>query len=119
MVSVNDRRATGGRPALSGEPDTFAALADPTRRHLLERLAIGEQTVSELMDDLPVSQAAVSQHLKVLRGAGLVEVRQDGRFRRYRLRPEGLTELRDWLTALDRFWQERVRALGDYLEEHP
>ena len=73
--------------------------------------------MSELMDDLTVSQAAVSQHLKVLRGAGLVDVRQDGRFRRYRLRPDGLTELRDWLVALDRFWRERVKALGDYLEE--
>ena len=114
---MSERRAGGGRPASAGEPDTFTALADPTRRHLLERLAGGEQTVSELMDGLAVSQAAVSQHLKVLRGAGLVDVRQDGRYRRYRLRPDGLTGLRDWLLALDRFWQERVRALGDYLEE--
>lgn len=116
---MTEWRATGGRPASNGEPDTFAALADPTRRHLLEQLATGEKTVSDLMDGLPVSQAAVSQHLKVLRAAGLVDVRQDGRFRRYRLRPGGLTELRDWLIALDRFWQERVRALGDYLEELP
>ncbi len=107
----------GGRPHALGEPDKFAALADPTRRHLLEQLATGEHTVSGLAEGLSISQAAVSQHLKLLRDTGLVEARQDGRFRRYRLRPEGLTELRDWLDALDRFWQARVSALGDYLEE--
>ena len=111
---VSNRR--GGRPQVEGQPDLFAALADSTRRHLLERLAAGERTVSELSEGLPQSQAAVSQHLKVLREAGLVEAWQEGRFRRYRLRPQGLTELRDWLEALDRFWRERVRALGDYLE---
>jgi DNA-binding transcriptional ArsR family regulator len=112
--SVSNRR--GGRPQAEGQPDLFAALADSTRRHLLERLAAGERTVSELTEGLPQSQAAVSQHLKVLREAGLVEASRDGRFRRYRLRPQGLTELRDWLDELDRFWRERVRALGDYLE---
>jgi DNA-binding transcriptional ArsR family regulator len=111
---VSNRR--GGRPQVEGQPDLFAALADSTRRHLLERLAAGERTVSELTEGLPQSQAAVSQHLKVLREAGLVEAWQEGRFRRYRLRPQGLTELRDWLDELDRFWRERVRALGDYLE---
>jgi DNA-binding transcriptional ArsR family regulator len=111
---VSNRR--GGRPQADGQPDLFAALADSTRRYLLEQLATGERTVSELVDGLPQSQAAVSQHLRVLREAGLVEVRQEGRFRRYRLRPQGLTELRHWLEALDRFWRERVRALGDYLE---
>ena len=112
--SVSNRR--GGRPQVEGQPDLFAALADPTRRRLLEQLAAGERTVSELMAGLPQSQAAVSQHLKVLREAGLVEASQEGRFRRYRLRPQGLTELRGWLDELDRFWRERVRALGDYLE---
>jgi DNA-binding transcriptional ArsR family regulator len=111
---VRNRRA--GRPQVDGQPDLFAALADVTRRHLLERLAAGERTVSELAEGLPHSQAAVSQHLKVLREAGLVEASREGRFRRYRLRPQGLTELRDWLDELDRFWRERVRALGDYLE---
>jgi DNA-binding transcriptional ArsR family regulator len=83
---------------------------------LLEQLAMGERTVSELTEGLPQTQAAVSQHLKVLREAGLVDAARDGRFRRYRLRPQGLTELRVWLDELDRFWRERVRALGDYLE---
>jgi DNA-binding transcriptional ArsR family regulator len=107
--------STGGRPTQDGSPDTFTALADRTRRHLLERLAEGERTASELMTGLSISQAAVSQHLRVLRDAGLVEVHRDGRFRRYALRPEGLTDLRDWLVELDRFWVARVAALGDHL----
>ncbi|WP_262848641.1 ArsR/SmtB family transcription factor, partial [Sphaerisporangium corydalis] len=91
-----------GRPRLRhARPDAFTALADPTRRHLLERLTAGERSVTELMADLKVTQAAVSQHLKVLRDAGLVEVRPDGRQRLYRLRPEGLTVPRDWLTDLE------------------
>ena len=95
--------------------DRFAALADPTRRHLLERLAAGDQAVSELTSDLDMSQAAVSQHLRVLREAGLVTARKEGRHRYYQLRPAGLAELRDWLDELERFWQERLTALGDYL----
>lgn len=106
-----------GRPPRTEQPDIFAALADANRRHLLERLAERPRTVSELTDGLPVSQTAVSQHLRVLRDSGLVEVAREGRFRRYRLRPQGLTELRDWLLALDRFWQERVARLDDYLKE--
>ena len=108
------RRAatSAARPA-----DRFAALADSSRRHLLEELAAGDHTVTELMTGLNISQAAVSQHLRVLRDAGLVTARQDGRYRRYRLRPAALTELRDWLDELDRFWQDRLAALGDYLEQ--
>jgi DNA-binding transcriptional ArsR family regulator len=84
---------------------------------LLERLAAGDRAVSELTSDLDMSQAAVSQHLRVLREAGLVTARKEGRHRYYRLRPAGLTELRDWLDELERFWQERLTALGDYLGE--
>lgn len=73
--------------------------------------------MTELTEGLTMSQAAVSQHLRLLRGTGLVEVRQDGRFRRYRLRPDGFVALRDWLTALERFWQQRVAALDAYLTE--
>jgi DNA-binding transcriptional ArsR family regulator len=84
---------------------------------LLERLAAGDCAVCELTSDLGMSQAAVSQHLRVLREAGLVVARKDGRHRYYQLRPAGLTELRDWLDDLERFWQERLAALGNYLEE--
>ena len=113
--------ARPGRPRkatapVAGGADRFAALADSSRRHLLEELAAGDHTVTELMAGLDISQAAVSQHLRVLRDAGLVTARQDGRYRRYRLRPGALTELRDWLDELERFWHERLAALGDYLE---
>lgn len=95
--------------------DRFAALADPTRRHLLERLAAGDRAVCDLTSGLDMSQAAVSQHLRVLREAGLVTAKREGRHRYYQLRPAGLSELRDWLDELERFWQERLAALGDYL----
>jgi DNA-binding transcriptional ArsR family regulator len=108
----------GGRPA-AGEPDVFGALADPTRRLLLERLSAGERTVSDLTAGLAISQAAVSQHLRLLRDTGLVRARVDGRHRVYRLRPDGLLALRRWLESLDRFWAARVAALDAYLEEEP
>ena len=82
---------------------------------MLERLAAGDRAVCDLTSELDMSQAAVSQHLRVLREAGLVTARKEGRHRYYQLRPAGLTELRDWLDELERFWQERLAALGDYL----
>jgi DNA-binding transcriptional ArsR family regulator len=106
-----------GRPSGAGQPDVFAALADPTRRLLLERLSGGELTVTALAEGLDMSQAAVSQHLRLLRDTGLVDVHADGRHRVYRLRPEGFADLRDWLAALDRFWTARVAALDAYLEK--
>ncbi|MEP7025538.1 MAG: metalloregulator ArsR/SmtB family transcription factor [Actinomycetota bacterium] len=99
--------------------DRFGALADPTRRHLLERLAARDLAVSELMSGLDMSQPAVSQHLRVLREAGLVTARRDGRHRYYQLRPAALVELRDWIEELERFWQDRLGALGDYLRDAP
>jgi DNA-binding transcriptional ArsR family regulator len=99
--------------------DRFGALADPTRRHLLEQLAVADRPVSELMAGLAMSQPAVSQHLRVLREAGLVTARRDGRHRYYQLRPAGLTELRDWIDQLEAFWQGRLAALGDYLRQAP
>lgn len=99
--------------------DRFAALADGTRRHLLEELATADRAVSELVTGLDMSQAAVSQHLRVLREAGLVTVWKQGRHRYYQLRPTALTELRDWLDELERFWQARLAALGGYLREAP
>jgi DNA-binding transcriptional ArsR family regulator len=108
----------GGTAEGSAVPaDRFAALADATRRHLLEQLARQDRTVAELMAGLDISQAAVSQHLRVLREAGLVAARREGRYRYYELRPAGLTDLRDWLDELERFWQARLKALGDYLRE--
>ena len=110
-------RPSKGRDLAPGElpADRFAALADGTRRHLLERLATADRSVSEPMTGLDISQAAVSQHLRVLREAGLVTARKEGRHRYYQLRPAALTELRDWLDEMERFWQARLAALGEYL----
>jgi DNA-binding transcriptional ArsR family regulator len=94
-------------------------LADGTRRHLLERLATADQAVGDLVADLDMTQAAVSQHLRVLREAGLVTVRRAGRHRYYGLRPAGLTDLRNWLDELEHFWQDRLAALGQYLDATP
>jgi DNA-binding transcriptional ArsR family regulator len=105
------RKQAAGR----GQADRFAALADATRRHLLEQLAGRDRSVRDLTAGLDISQAAVSQHLRVLREAGLVSARQEGRNVYYQLRPAGLSELRDWLDELERFWQGRLAALGDYL----
>src|SRR5258708_40364450 len=92
------KNQTRGEEGNGAEPsDRFAALADRARRHLLERLAVRDLAVSELMAGLDISQAAVSQHLRVLREAGLVTARKEGRHRYYQLRPAALTELRDWL----------------------
>lgn len=96
--------------------DPFAALADPTRRRLLERLAEADLTVTELAEGLAVSQPALSAHLRVLREAGLVTARAEGRSRRYALDPSAFTALRAWLDELDRFWHARLDALGEYLK---
>jgi len=83
----------------------LAALADPTRRMVFERLAKRPSAVGELAEGLPVSRPAVSQHLKVLKDAGLVNETQDGARRIYRIDPHGLGELRRWL---DRFWDQAL-----------
>jgi DNA-binding transcriptional ArsR family regulator len=86
----------------------FAALADPTRREVFERVAQGPTSVGELAAQLPVSRPAVSQHLKVLKDAGLVTETAQGTRRIYRIDPRGIGAMRDWL---DQFWQ---RAMDDF-----
>ena len=85
----------------------IAALADPTRRAIFERLRLGPQPVAALARGLPVSRPAVSQHLKVLREAGLVDDRAEGARRIYRIDPNGLGALRAWF---DQFWDESLQA---------
>jgi len=89
-------------------PDLLAVLAEPNRRRLLELLRGGERTVTELAAQFSVTRPAISQHLGVLAAAGLVEVRQDGRFRRYRLDPAGMAALR---STLDAFWTSELEQL--------
>ena len=94
------------------------ALADPTRRAVFERIArSGEMNVAELTRASGVTQGAVSQHLKALKGAGLVAERPQGRNVFYRARPEGLAPLFDWLSHYDAFWRERFADLRDLLKE--
>jgi len=97
--------------------DAFLALADPTRRRIIESLADGESPFGDLADQFEMSRPAVSQHLKVLREAGLVAVRKDAQRRIYRLNPEGLGELDRWLEQVKRFWGPRLDDLERALEE--
>jgi DNA-binding transcriptional ArsR family regulator len=91
----------------------FKALSDPTRRDVFERLAGGAKAVGELADALPVSRPAVSQHLKVLKEAGLVIDRAEGTRRVYQIDPAGLGAIRAWL---DRFWDSALAAFKAELE---
>lgn len=95
---------------------TFQALADPTRRQILERLLRGEATVNELADPLPMSQPAVSKHLKVLENAGLVERRQDATRRWARIQGGPLKEVIVWTTEFQRLWDENFARLDELLE---
>jgi DNA-binding transcriptional ArsR family regulator len=99
-------------------PDTlFKTLGDPTRRALLERLMReGEQNVHALTRQAGVSQPAVSKHLGLLKRAGLVKDRRDGRETHYRATPEGLAPLIDWMSLYAAFWRERFDALEDLLK---
>src|SRR5579863_9641758 len=88
----------------------LAALGDPTRREIFERLANGPRSVGDLARDLPVSRPAVSQHLRQLKEAGLVTDRAEGTRRVYQIDPQGLGALRQWL---DRFWDAALAAFKD------
>lgn len=95
---------------------TFEVLAEPRRREILDLLRHGECAVGELVHRLPLAQPSVSKHLKVLREAGLVEVRTDAQRRWYRLRPEPLLEVERWLAPYRRFWADRLDALERHLD---
>ena len=99
--------------------DVFLAIADPTRRGILDLLGAGEQPVGYLAQQFDVTLSAISQHIRVLREVGLVAVRRVGRERRYRLNAEPLKEVSDWVQHYARFWQGRLDALGEHLEENP
>jgi DNA-binding transcriptional ArsR family regulator len=98
---------------------TFAALVDPTRRAILRRLAAGETTVGALARPFDMSLPAVSKHLKVLEGAGLIDRRKVGRERLCRLRPAALRGAADWLDFYRRFWDERLDRLARLVETPP
>ncbi len=102
----------------AGSADVFTAIADPTRRAILDRLSQGEQPVKQLAEPYSMSLPAISQHLKVLSAVGLVTQRKVGRERLYRLNPEPLKQVSNWVSHYEKFWQEKLDILGEYLEEN-
>ena len=94
---------------------TFAALADPTRRAILARLASGEASVSELAEPFDISLPAVSRHLKVLEGAGLIARSREAQWRPCRIEPQALKGVDEWLEEYRRLWEQRLDRLEDYL----
>ena len=95
--------------------DTFTALADPTRRQIVESLALGETSFGDIADQFEMSRPAVSQHLKTLREAGIVAVRADAQRRIYRLSDDGLDEIDAWLNKVRGFWNQRLDKLEQLL----
>ncbi|MGH2674042.1 MAG: ArsR/SmtB family transcription factor [Actinomycetota bacterium] len=95
----------------------LGALADPTRRRLVRLVGERPRRAGELAGEFPVSRPAVSKHLRVLRDAGLVEVEVRGRARVYRLAPDGIAEVRDWVEDTGRFWDSALEAFRRHVEE--
>jgi DNA-binding transcriptional ArsR family regulator len=97
----------------------YSALAEPSRRRILDLLREGERSVTDLVAHLDLSQPGVSKHLKVLRDAGLVNVRPEGKLRWYGLRAQPLAEVAGWLEPYRRHWSARLDALERHLEDNP
>jgi DNA-binding transcriptional ArsR family regulator len=97
--------------------DVFNAVADVHRREILDVLITGERAVGGIVDDLSMSQPQVSKHLRVLSEVGLVSCRAEGRRHLYRLEPERLRPLRDWMTKYERAINDRLDRMDDYLKE--
>ncbi|MEH7374732.1 ArsR/SmtB family transcription factor [Neobacillus drentensis] len=102
--------------ASSAKHDVFQAIADPTRRKLLKLLSKEEMPVTAISEHFPISRTAVSKHLRVLADAGLVKERKAGRETRYKLEPEPLYELKDWLQYFELFWENKLSALRLFVE---
>jgi len=97
--------------------DVFNAVAESRRREILDTLIAGEKAVGTIVNDLSIPQPQVSKHLRVLSEVGLVSCRAEGRRRLYRLEPEHLRPLHDWLATYERALNERLDRMGDYLKE--
>ncbi len=98
--------------------DVFHAVADPTRRALLDLLAQSEEPVNSLAERFSMSRPAISQHLAILLRTRLVRARRVGRERRYRLQPQPLEEIYDWIALYERFWRTKLTALREHLRKH-
>ena len=95
----------------------FEAIASQPRRVILERLASGPMPVAEIAEDFKMSLPAVSQHLKVLREAGLVTVAKRGKQRIYNINPQPLQEVSEWVTQYESYWKDKLATLGKHLEK--
>lgn len=104
-------------PATDRLSETFSALADPTRRAILARLALGETSVNELAEPFDMSLPAISKHLKVLENAGLITRGREAQYRPARLEPEALMGIDEWLERYRKLWNERFDRLEVYLKE--
>jgi DNA-binding transcriptional ArsR family regulator len=104
------------RPSRAQSGDVFDAVGDPTRRRVLDLLSHGELPVRRIAAPFAMTRPAISQHLRILLRARLVQVRLDGRERYYRLRARPLREVYDWVAHYERFWQEKLEALGAFLD---
>jgi DNA-binding transcriptional ArsR family regulator len=101
---------------VSAATDVFFAIADPTRRGIIDALRLGEQPVSNLVSSFDMSFSAVSQHVRILLDVGLVSVRRAGRERIYRLEPAAMSPVSDWVRRHEPFWREKMSTLGELLE---
>lgn len=97
--------------------DVFSAVAEPGRRHILDVLISGEKAVGDIVANLTLTQPQVSKHLRVLSEVGLVTCRAEGRRRLYRLEPDHLRPLREWLAKYEKAWNERMDRMDDYMRE--
>ncbi|PLS17278.1 transcriptional regulator [Bacillus sp. M6-12] len=98
--------------------DVFQAIADPTRREVLMLLANQEMPVTEISKHFPMSRTAVSKHLRILSESRLVDATKKGRETRYRIQPEALLELKEWLSFFDQFWDNKLSMLKHIVEDH-
>jgi len=106
-------------PNTQAVDQSFAALAHPVRRGIVERLLDGEMTVGEIAAPYDMKKPTISRHLKVLENAGLITREIDGRQHHCRLCRDGLQELQSWIERYDRFWNRQLDRLGQFLEQEP
>jgi DNA-binding transcriptional ArsR family regulator len=99
--------------------DAFNAVAEPSRREILNYLALQERPVGDIVASLGLEQPSVSKHLRVLRDVGLVHVRRDGRQKLYRTNAEALRPLHEWTSTFERFWQHQLKKVKERAEEKP
>ena len=112
-ISIYDRPVARS----STTSDVFNAIGDVHRREILDALIAGEKTVGAIVNDLSMSQPQVSKHLRVLSEVGLVRCRAEGRRRLYRLEPERLRPLHEWVVKYEQAWNDRMDRMDDYLQE--